>query len=132
MLLDPELAVRTWLQAQLGPGVRCVTETPAKLAEACPLVSVEALGGDDPAPVVDRAVLDITAYVAGKDEARGAARALALQVKDLLRFHLPGSAVTGGAVSKVEIASGVMWQPYDNTTLRRFHASYRVVFTTHS
>jgi hypothetical protein len=132
MLLDPELAIVTWLQAQLGPGVRCVTELPAELAAACPLVSVETFGGDDPEPVVDRAVLDVTAYAAGQDVARGQARSLALQVKELLRFHLPGSVVTGGSVSKVEPASGIQWQPYDNTTVRRFHASYRVVFTTHS
>jgi hypothetical protein len=124
-LVSAEGFIRDWLAAQFAP-TRVVTELPANLADVVPLLQVTRFGGQDDFITLDAANIDIDAFAVGRD----AARTLAEQARTAVRLHLPGYASGGAAVQSVTTISAPRWVPYDNTSLRRFVASYRI--TIHS
>lgn len=129
--IPPEQVVRTWLANDpLLNGVRVVTELPSGLAGDVPLLQVTAIGGIDYAYRIDDARVDVTAWAGTRE----AARVLAEQVKTSLRLRAQGSTVTtpeGRAyVAHVETTSLPKWVPYDDTDVRRFEATYRVVINS--
>jgi hypothetical protein len=124
-LVAAEPLVRGWLDAQF-PTARVVTELPANLADVVPAIQVTRFGGSDDFITLDAANIDIDTFAATRD----ASRSLSEQVRAALRLHLPGYAANGAAVQSVTTISAPRWVPYDNTSLRRFVASYRI--TIHS
>jgi hypothetical protein len=122
---DVEQGVASWLAATLG--VRGVTELPANLAAAVPLVEVARIGGADRDHSIDAATVDVHAYEAS----RPAARTLALQVRTLLRYQLAGLPLAGGVVLAVNTASGPHWVPYTDVGVRCFTGTYQIVVSTH-
>jgi hypothetical protein len=113
-----------WLSTNVG--VRVLTDTPTNLAQILPVVQVTKFGGTDQVPGIDVANVDIDVYASTRDQAAG----LAERVRYQLRMVLPGQQVAGITVSRVETIIGPSWRPYDNTSLRRFGASY--AFTLHA
>jgi hypothetical protein len=130
-LVDAELLVRGFLVAQFPDPVRVVTELPADLG-AVPTIQVARIGGQSPSLTMDAANVDVDYFDGPHDglSARENAKAGALQVRTALLMHMQGYAANGGAVQSVAEISAPRWVPYDNTTLRRFTATYRI--TTHS
>ena len=120
-----ESVVRGWLATQFAP-TRVVTELPADLGSVVPVIQVTRFGGSDDALTLDAANIDVDTFA----DTRDASRALAEQVRAAMRLHLPGYADNGAAVQSVTTISAPRWVPYDNTSLRRFVASYRI--TIHS
>lgn len=118
---DAELLAVTWLTPRLG--VRVVTDTPAEMAKALPLVQVTRYGGADGQPTLDRVQLDVDCYT----DNRRTALQLAEQVRDALRFDLPGTTVDGALVCAVDTIGAPAWRPFDVTGVRRFGASYRLI-----
>jgi hypothetical protein len=115
-----------WLSGQLG--VRCVTDLPAGLADAVPVVQVVRIGGpsDDNDPNFHVPTVSIDCFAVD----RASATVLAQQVDDALRKVLPGVTTGGATVTKVQTVSGASWRPWDDTTLRRFGASYALHIKT--
>jgi hypothetical protein len=110
-----------WLKTQL-PSVRFLTDTPADLATAVPVVQVVRVGGpsDDDDPSFQSPTVSVDCFAVD----RVAATLLAQQVDDALRKALPG-AITGGAtVTKVQTISGAAWRPWDDLKVRRMGATY--------
>lgn len=101
---------------------RVCTDLPADLADVLPVIQVDVIGGQDLQVAVDRATVDFDCY--GLD--RIAARALAHQVWDWLRFTLPGSTVDGALISRVNTINQPNWVPYDDTNVRRFTFTVQV------
>ena len=130
-LADAETLVRGWLASQF-PTCRVVTELPAKLADNVPVIQVTVIGGSDSFITLDASNVDIDTFdvARGGLSARENARNLAGQVQTALRLHLPGYAAGGGAVQSVSTISKPRWVPFDDTSLRRFVATYRI--TIHS
>jgi hypothetical protein len=119
---DVERLLVAWLPSQLD-GTRTVTDLPSNLGSVLPLVQVTRLGGADLQPSLDRPVVDIDCYATD----RAGASDLAQKVRDLVRLLLPGQQVDGVLVARVDTVSGPSWRPYDNTSLRRFGASYQLI-----
>jgi hypothetical protein len=111
-----------WLESQLPTVTRVVTELPAQLATKLPVVQVVRFGGPDDQPTIDLPTVDVDCYAAS----RGTAEDLAEDVRDLLRFTLPGKTVGGTTVSRVQTIAGPHWRPWDDTTMRRYGASYQL------
>lgn len=127
--VDVEAGVAGWLRAAYaGVGLRVVTEVPANLAEVLPLTQVTRIGGADTAVVLDLATVDFDFWAAD----RAAARALALDVHVRLRFALPGAAIPGGVVCRVDTLTAPAWRPWNNTAVRRFGASYQITVQAQS
>jgi len=120
-LVVAELVVRTYLAAQF-PDARVVTERPGNLNEVLPCIEVGRFGGGDDVYTLDVANLDVDVYAA----TRPAALDLAEQVRTSLRLHAEGQEVDGALIAQVATLSAPKWVPYDNTTLRRISASYRI------
>ena len=133
-LASAETLVAAWLRAQFSP-TRVVVELPANLADVLPVIQVTRFGGSDDVITLDSANIDIDVFASaantvGGASSRSAAETLSEQVRSALRLHLPGYAASGAAVQSVTTISAPRWVPYDNTSLRRFVASYRI--TIHS
>lgn len=126
-MADVEALLVPWLALTLG--VRVVTELPADLGDVLPVVRVVRVGGgdDDDVPSLDHPTIAVDCY--GAD--RAAALDLAAQVHTALRVTLPGTLLRTEAgtvaVTKTQTISGPSWRPYDNTALRRFGATYRLI-----
>lgn len=119
--VDAERILVTWLGAQCS--CRVVTELPADLEKRVPLIQIERTGGSDTRPGLDFVALEVDAY--GPD--RGSAYALAESARYALRFELPGQQINGAVFTEVQTVAAPAYRPYDNTGLRRFGASYRLV-----
>lgn len=119
MIVDIEAALVPWLN--IATSVRCVTELPANLADAVPIIEITRIGGADDVQSIDAATVDVTCYSGNRINAR----ALAYRVQGILRLAA-GSAVTGGVLLRVRTISAPSWQPYDDTNVRRFGATYQV------
>lgn len=117
---DVELALGGWLRTALG--CRVVTDLPADLLGALPLLQIARFGGGDVAPGLDEVLLDTDAY--GID--RATAVGLAEATRQQLRFVLPGTQIGGAVFTRVDTTQAPSFRPYDNTALRRFGASYRL------
>lgn len=125
--IDYEQAVMTWLASRFT-SARVTVEMPSKIVG--PTIRVLGLGGpndfvlDKPSLAID--CFDLGRTVDGKEvNGRIYARALAYEVRDAMLWSLPGSAISGGYVTKVN-ATLPAWRPYDNTNVRRFGATYQL------
>ena len=116
---DVEAALTAWLQSQLGASARVVTETPAQFTQ--PVVQVTRIGGPR-RQTFDHAIVDVEVFTS----TRIASRQLSDQVALLLEQVLPGTRVAGGSVGFVICTAGPSWLPWENTTVRRFGATYQV------
>lgn len=121
MYADAEQFLLGFLEDQ-RPDVRGCTELPATLTAALPLWQVDRIGGSDVEPGIDQATLDLEAFAAS----RPAAKILAEDARELIRFKLPGYSNQFGTALRVETISGPSWRPYDNTNVRRVGATYRI------
>jgi hypothetical protein len=121
MYVPAEQALAVWLGSQLS--VRTVTELPANLATVLPLVHVVRVGGSEVIRTLDEAVLDVETFALGRD----VSRSLADQVRHTLRYVLPGQRLGTGVATLCDVVSTPRWLPWDDTGLRRFGATYRVV-----
>jgi hypothetical protein len=121
---DVERMLAGWLSAHLS--VRTLTDTPTNLAQILPVIQITRFGGADRYPGIDTAQVDIDAYAS----TRTAAAQLAEDVRYAVRFVLAGQRVGDLTVADVETINGPAWRPYDNSSLRRFGATYQ--FTLHA
>lgn len=124
MPADIEQMLIAWLPQEF-PGVRACTETPAgdefTTAAAGGLIRVVRVGGGRQQSLHQpRVVLDFF------KPSRPAAKAFAMDVAEALFWRLPGTSVAGGGVSHVVEVSGPSWAPWDNTSVRRFTATYQL------
>jgi hypothetical protein len=118
--VDVERLLVSWLGSALN--CRVLTDLPANLVNQIPLLQIARYGGGDAAPGLDEVLLDVDAY--GPD--RASAVALAEQARYQLRFVLAGTQIDGAVFTRVDTVEAPNFRPYDNTSLRRFGASYRL------
>lgn len=129
-MADVEAILVPWLAEAVS--ARAVTETPAELADVVPVVQIVRIGGpsDDDIPTFEMPTVSIDSYGAG----RAAASQLAAAVDNAIRVALPNTLHTvGGAstvVTKTQTITGPSWRPYDDITIRRFGATYRLHLRT--
>lgn len=121
---DVEKLLVGWLGTNLG--VRVLTDTPLNLADILPVVRVTRFGGADTDVVLDRANVDVDCYAATRLDAY----TLCEQVRGALLFSLAGKTVSRVTVARVQTISGPAWRPWDNTSLRRFGATYQLTTKT--
>lgn len=104
-------------------GVRVVTELPASLESAVPLLQVVGIGGSGDRLQFDNQRVDIDAFAATRSEARD----LAQRLHDWLLRDLPGQMLgTATFVLTVSEFLAPTWTPYDNTDVRRFTCSVQI------
>lgn len=118
---DVERLLVPWLGEQCQ--CRVVTDLPANLESQVPLLQIQRVGGSDPRPGLDFVGLEVDAY--GPD--RGTAIAYAEDARHALRFELPGTQIEGAVFTRVDTTEAPSYRPYDNTDLRRFGATYRLI-----
>jgi len=118
---DVERLLVGWLGEQCN--CRVVTDLPADLEKWVPLLQIQRIGGSDPRPGLDIVGLDVDAY--GPD--RGSAIELAEDARHALRFELPGTQLENAVITRVDTTEAPSYRPYDNTELRRFGGTYRVI-----
>lgn len=124
--VEAELALVTAAKAKFT-GTRVATETPGNLADVLPCIVISRFGGvEDEVYTFDNPNVDFECYAA----TRAAARTLAHQVRTWVRKELPGTSISGAAVSRTRTISGPAWTPYDNTGVRRF--TYSATIRLHS
>lgn len=115
-----EIALHDYLTVELA-GPRVCTELPADLAGQVPLVQVVRIGGphsgEDPYIQVPTVSVDT---FAGD---RASATDLSHQV-DLALRRITGTTVHGARFGIVRTLSGPAWRPWDDTSVRRFGATY--------
>lgn len=106
-------------------GVRVVTETPANLADVCPLVVVVGIGGGGDAYQFDSPRVDLDVFDVDRNgaTARANSRDLAQDLHDWLLRQLPGQMLGSAFVLSVSEFMSPTWTPYDNTNVRRFTLS---------
>lgn len=120
MFPDIELVLVTYLKAQnLG---RVVTELPANLADVAPVIQVGRISGADDDFRLDQAVVDIDVYAVD----RATAWAVSEQVRGLLKTDLRGQVVANAVVTSATTVAGPRWLAYDDTSVRRYSASYQL------
>lgn len=126
-IADAELLVRGFLVAQFSP-TRVVVETPSNLSDVVPLIQVARFGGSSTFYGLDDANIDVDYFDGAHDNksARENAQAGSGLVRSALLLHLPGYSSGGAAVQSVTEISAPRWVPYDNTSLRRITAAYRI------
>lgn len=126
-MADVESLLVPWLSTVLG--VRVVTDTPANLALVLPVVAVLRVGGpaDDNLPELDFPTVSIDCYQMD----RLSSLTLAGQVHTAIRQTLVNTVHTVGSQSvvivKTQTVTGPSWRPYDDTSLRRIGATYRII-----
>ncbi|MFJ3839473.1 hypothetical protein ACIPY6_28755 [Streptomyces sp. NPDC090054] len=121
--VDVELLVIQWLQGELGDGPVVRDELDNNLMAELPTVQVQRIpAGQDDGYRLDQALVDIDVYAS----TRGAAVALATQIRGLLLGRLPGSATGGAVVGRVATVTAPGVRPYENVGLRRVGATYEI------
>jgi hypothetical protein len=129
-MADVEALLVPWLAVQVS--ARAVTELPATLDQISPVVHVLRIGGpsDDDLPAFDMPTISVDSYGVG----RAAALQLAQAVDNAVRVALPNTlhTVAGQSVvvTKSQTVTGPSWRPYDDITVRRFGATYRLHIRT--
>lgn len=125
-MADIEAILIPWLSQVVS--ARAVTELPADLASIAPVVQIVRIGGpsDDDVPSFDMPTVSIDSYGIG----RPAAATLAVAVENAIRVALPNTLHTAGntstVITKTQTVTGPSWRPYDDITVRRFGATYRL------
>lgn len=129
LFADVEALVIAFLEEEAE--TRTLAELPAEITE--PLIQVLVFGGADTSPATDLVNIDVDVYVPpGSDgePAAPAAHDLAELVRHLMLNQLPGTttAVGGatGTVTTVRTIARPIRRPYDESGVRRVHASYAV------
>lgn len=129
-LVDVEQLLVDWLQDRTE--VSTVTELPPDITD--PILQVFAYGGAATSPATDSVNLDIDAYYPPDSDGEpdlGAAQDLAQWVRKLMVHDLPGYKVTVGPVQgtvlQVREISRPVRRTYDESGIRRIHASYRLL-----
>lgn len=129
-MIDIEAVLVPWLAGEVT--ARTFTEIPADLQEITPAVHILRIGGpsDDNIPAFDMPTVSIDSYGIG----RAAANDLALAADNAIRVALPNTLHTVGAltavVTKTQTITGPSWRPYDDVTVRRIGATYRLHILT--
>lgn len=117
-LVEPLLIA--WLDHDLALDTR--TETPDDLQDRLPMARVMRIGGGDDTFRLDHPAVDIDVF----HTTRLSAARLADQVRESL-YRLQRHGAFGAAVvTEVATRAGPRWLPYDNTSLRRYGATYRL------
>lgn len=134
---DPELLVAGWLKTKLDPKTKVWADPtlPYGWQFAAPLVHIQR-GQDfgDEKLSLDAAILDIEVYATVVDHAR----AVADQVRGLMRLHLPLYTWDNGIFcTGVQAVTAPMWLPFQDPaastrsgtspTVARRSAAYRVI-----
>jgi hypothetical protein len=111
--VDATALILTGLRAQLGIGVRCVTEFPADLEQALPIVRVELAGGGDDGVLLDSPTVTLDCIAEGTE----GSRQFAYQVIGGM-YALRGQVINGAAISYVNKISGPIPLSYENPAVR--------------
>lgn len=123
---DVERLLLDWLSSNVFPGFAddaFSDELPTDLVFTLPLVVVSRLGGPiDAVPGVDRPMVDVDVFAAGRDYTKQLARDAA----SAFRHQLTNVALSDGTtiVTAVRSIAGPAVRPWDNTDLRRFGFTY--------
>lgn len=120
--VDVEVELVAWFKAKLD--VRALTDLPAALVEALPLLQVQRVGGDDDGIRLDRALIDLDAYAT----TRLGASTLMAEARGALLTQLRGTATETAVFGMIRTVSAPSWRPYENPNLRRFGATYELFF----
>lgn len=103
---------------------RVCSELPADLPEVLPLVQAVRIGGPSH---VDATTLHLPTFSLDcYAESRQAAHDLSLAADYAVRRQLPGSTILGANIGRVTTVVGPAWRPWDDTTVRRFGATYQL------
>jgi hypothetical protein len=118
-----EILLRTWA-LPMFTGVRIVSEKPADLESALPVLQIARGGGDDPRTFMctDRVVVDVDAWEAS----RTAASDLAEDARLHFRHDLPNSVIDGFVVTWVTTQVAPRWQPDPNPRVWRYTSTYEI------
>lgn len=98
------------------------TETDDLLSENLPVIRVERIGGFERSVVLDVARVDVDVFAATRSEARS----LSEDVRSELVHTLPGKAISDAIVGEVVTAAAPARVPHDDSSLRRYSATYEV------
>lgn len=109
-----------WLTA--GLTARVLTDLPADLAGALPVVQIERVGGDDDGIRLDRAFVDVDAYAS----TRQAASELLSQARSLILSSLRGTVTDAAVFTSVRTITAPARRPYENPSVRRFGATFEI------
>lgn len=118
--VDVEAALVAWLRSELE--IRVVTDLPADLSGALPVLQVQRVGGSDDGFRLDRCFVDVDAYAV----ARQAASQLIAQARSLLLTQLRGVTSSAAVFTSARTITAPAWRPYENTSLRRFGATFEI------
>jgi hypothetical protein len=118
--VDVEAELVAWLKAQLA--VRVVTDLPANLEGAAPVVQIARVGGDDDGIRLDRAIVDVDVFAA----TRPASSQLMTRTRVALLTQLRGVVTSGATFTSARTISAPSWRPYENNNLRRFGATFEI------
>lgn len=118
--VDVEAELVAWLTNRLDE--RTLTDLPANLGDALPVVQIRRAGGGDDGIRLDRAFVDIDVYAAS----RQAASTLMSQTRSLLLTELRGTVTTAAVFTSARTISAPTWRPYENPGLRRFGATFEI------
>lgn len=119
MYADAENLITAWLRTQTGKSAG--NEAPSNLTtdfirvQRVPGTGTRSLG-------IDRATLEVDYF----GQSRGSATDGAVEIRDLMENELPKQVLDGHAVLQVETQSAPAWLPWNNTNVRRIHATYVV------
>ncbi len=121
---DAELVLQAWIRGMtLGATVRVVTDLPADLDAALPVVQVTRIGGAMVHPaLLDGPRMDVDVYAASRAQASEIARKIAGKV-----HTLRGQAGGGAVITDVREEIGVGWRPDLNDRIRRFGFVVRLI-----
>lgn len=119
MYADVELDLIGWLVPQFS-GSRLCSELPNSLVGDT--IQVVQFGGPtDDIPFAEFNV-DIDVY----SLTRARSRQLAREVQQAVMYALPGTKIAGSIYLSASTISAPSWAPYDNTSVRRTTATYRI------
>lgn len=118
--VDVEAELVAWLTDQLNE--RTLTDLPANLVDALPVVQIQRVGGGDDGVRLDRAFVDVDVYAVS----RQAASTLMGQTRSLLLTGLRGTVTTAAVFTSARTISAPAWRPYENPGLRRFGATFEI------
>ncbi|MFD7705715.1 hypothetical protein [Streptomyces sp. NPDC059786] len=118
--MDVEAELVAWLKAQLA--VRVLTDLPADLNAVLPVVQVQRIGGSDDGFRLDRALVDVDVYAA----TRPAASDLMALTRTRLLAGLRGTTTNAAVFSAARTITAPAWRDYENTSLRRFGATFEI------
>lgn len=118
--VDVEAELVAWLTDQLDE--RTLTDLPANLVDALPVVQIQRVGGGDDGVRLDRAFVAVDVYAVS----RQAASTLMGQTRSLLLTGLRGTVTTAAVFTSARTISAPAWRPYENPGLRRFGATFEI------